>query len=87
MLDFDRFSGMALGGRPNLHLNVGDEVEVYQHSDPEWWEVGCSCSLGRRLWFTERKSSIDVFEPMEPISLSVFRPECNFNCVLPDNAT
>ena len=30
---------MAPGGRPSLNLSVGDEVEVYHHSDPEWWEV------------------------------------------------
>ncbi|XP_031563071.1 protein vav-like isoform X2 [Actinia tenebrosa] len=32
------FQGMAPGGRPSLNLAVGDEVEVMNQSDPEWWE-------------------------------------------------
>lgn len=31
---------MAPGGRPNLSFVVGDEIEVVNKNDPEWWEVG-----------------------------------------------
>ncbi|XP_078357536.1 proto-oncogene vav-like [Oculina patagonica] len=32
------FAGIAPGGRPVLSFVVGDEVEVINKNDPEWWE-------------------------------------------------
>ncbi|XP_074614930.1 proto-oncogene vav-like isoform X2 [Acropora palmata] len=32
------FAGLAPGGRPNLSFVVGDEIEVVNKNDPEWWE-------------------------------------------------
>ena len=33
------FAGLAPGGRPNLTFGAGDEIEVVNRADPEWWEV------------------------------------------------
>ncbi|KAL9988022.1 hypothetical protein ACROYT_G002419 [Oculina patagonica] len=33
------FAGIAPGGRPVLSFVVGDEVEVINKNDPEWWET------------------------------------------------
>jgi len=35
----DSFAGIAPGGRPVLSFVVGDEVELINKNDPEWWEV------------------------------------------------
>lgn len=35
----DSFAGIAPGGRPVLSFVVGDEVELTNKNDPEWWEV------------------------------------------------
>ncbi|XP_068689749.1 proto-oncogene vav-like isoform X2 [Montipora foliosa] len=32
------FAGLAPGGRPNLSFVIGDEIEVINKNDPEWWE-------------------------------------------------
>ena len=40
----DSFAGIAPGGRPVLSFVVGDEVEVINKNDPEWWEVS-SCTF------------------------------------------
>ena len=37
----DSFAGLAPGGRPNLTFVVGDDIEVINKTDPEWWEVSC----------------------------------------------
>jgi len=34
------FQGMAPSRRPSLYLQVGEEIEILNQSDPEWWEVG-----------------------------------------------
>ena len=33
------FAGIAPGGRPVLSFVVGDDIEVINKHDPEWWEV------------------------------------------------
>lgn len=40
----DSFAGIAPGGRPVLSFVVGDEVELINKNDPEWWEVS-SCTF------------------------------------------
>lgn len=36
---FDSFTGVAPGRRPALNFSAGDQIEVSQRSDPEWWQV------------------------------------------------
>jgi len=53
---------LAPGGRPNLSFVVGDEIEVVNKNDPEWWEVGDFFSSFTFVSFVLRETLNASFE-------------------------
>lgn len=62
------FAGLAPGGRPSLGFVVGDEIEVINRTDPEWWE-GRSRKTGAVGYFPQSHVTATVSSRYEETTI------------------